>query len=78
MNESIKTTGQLRGFLAELMVGLKNGTVELETASGVTKIAGQINESFYAEIKVGKLRAESGEDMPGLGNMTIGDRGITP
>ena len=72
MSGKIKTTGELRDFLAMMMMGVKNGDLDLDKASRITKLAGQINESFYAEVKVAKVRAEAGENMPALGGMSIG------
>lgn len=72
MSGKIKTTGELRDFLATMMVGVKNGDLDLDRASRITKLAGQINESFYAEVKVAKVRAEAGEQMPALGSMSVG------
>jgi hypothetical protein len=68
----IKTTGELRDFLANMMIGVKNGDLDLDKASRITKLAGQINESFYAEIKVAKTRAEAGAVMVDFGAMSIG------
>ena len=73
MAASIKTTGELRDFLVNMMIGVKNGDLDLDKASRITKLAGQINESFYAEIKVAKIRAEAGEAMSVLGNMSVGN-----
>lgn len=75
MSGKIKTTGQMRDFLATMMVGVRNGDIDLDKASRITKLAGQINESFYAEIKVAKVRAEAGENMPSLGDMIVGGDG---
>lgn len=72
-NKTVQTTGDLRDFLANMMVGVKNGTLDLDKASRITKLAGQINESFYAEVKVAKIRAEAGEAMPALGGMRVGE-----
>ncbi len=71
MSGKIKTTGEMRDFLATMMIGVKNGDLDLDKASRITKLAGQINESFYAEIKVAKIRAEAGENMPAFGKMQI-------
>ena len=71
-NKLMKTTGELRDFLATMMVGVKSGDIDIEKARNITKLAGQINESFYAEVKVAKVRAEAGEVMPKLGMMDIG------
>lgn len=72
-NKAIKTTGELRDFLATMMMGVKNGDLDLDKARSITKLAGQINESFYAEIKVAKVRAEAGAIMPALGAMCVGE-----
>lgn len=76
-NNRIKTTGELRDFLAMMMLGVKNGDLDLDKARNITKLAGQINESFYAEVKVAKVRAEAGQIMPALGAMKVGDEGQT-
>lgn len=72
MNGKIRTTGDLREFLAMMMTGIKNGDLGLDEASRITKMAGQINESFYAEVKVARVRAEAGDEMPALGQLKIG------
>lgn len=72
MSEKIKTTGQLRDFLVNMMIGVKNGNLDLDRASRITKLAAQINESMYAEIKTAKVRAEAGEAMPKIGEMSVG------
>jgi len=69
----IKTTGQLRSFLAELMVDVKRGFLDTDRASRITKLAGQINENFYAEIKVAKVRAEAGDELTKLGSLLVGE-----
>lgn len=72
-NKTIPTTGSLRDFLAMMMVGVKNGDLDLDKARNITKLAGQINESLYAEVKVAKVRAEAGQIAPPLGKMRIGE-----
>ncbi len=72
MGGKIKTTGELRDFLSDMLLGIKNGDLDPEKARNITKMAGQINESFYAEIKVAKTRAEAGEKLSDLGEMPIG------
>jgi hypothetical protein len=72
INNKIETTGQLREFLCMMLVGVKDGTVDLDAASRITKLAGQVNESFYSEVKVGRVRADMGETVPRMGQMSIG------
>lgn len=68
----IKTTGELRTFLVDMMVGVKNGHLDLDAAGRITKLAAQVNENFYAEVKVAKIRADAGEKMRDLGMLPIG------
>lgn len=72
-DKRVKTTGELRAFLAEVMTEVRTGEIDIEKASRITKLAGQINESMYAEIKVARIRAEAGESMAALGAMPVGD-----
>lgn len=67
----IKTTGQLREFLCSMINGVANGTVDSEKARNVTKIAAQVNESFYSEIKIAKVMMEAGKEASELGDLPI-------
>lgn len=69
----VNTTGQLRTFLAKAMIAVQNGDMDIDKASRITKIAGQINENMYAEIKVAKIRAEAGQEMGAFGSVELGD-----
>ncbi len=67
----IKTTGELREFLATMLVGIKTGDVKHEEARAMTKMAAQINESFYSEIKIAKTQIEAGKAAVDLGTLPI-------
>lgn len=71
MSSKLKTTGQLREFLVEMMVGVKNGILDTEKARNVTKMAAQINESFYSEIKIARVQREAGIAVSDLGDLPI-------
>jgi len=71
MANAIKTTGQLREFLTEIMLGVHDGSVDTERARNITKTAAQINESFYSEIKIAKTRFEAGKEASDLGLLPI-------
>ena len=71
MATNIKTTGELREFLTNMMLGLKNGQTDIATAQGVMKLAAQVNESFYSEIKIAKFKIEAGEKCADLGKLNI-------
>ncbi len=77
MAAKLKTTGQLREFLVDMAIGVKNGIVDLDKASRVTKLAQQINESFYSEIKIARIQREAGIDAADLGELRIGAREST-
>ncbi len=70
---SIKTTGQLRDFLATMMLGVKNGDLSVDKASQIQKIAAQINENFYAEIKVAVVQRLSQQPVAKLGQLPLND-----
>lgn len=55
---TIATTGQLRSFLAQTIEDVKSGSIDLDKAARITKLAAQINESFYAEVKIAQVAAD--------------------
>lgn len=69
---TLNTTGALRTFLAEQMVGVQTGAVDVAKASQIVKLAGQINESFYAEIKASQVRGKAGASAEEFGKLKIG------
>lgn len=73
----IKTTGQLRSFLADTMVKVAEGKISIEKASQIHKTAGQITESFYAEVKAQALAIALGRvaDAPKMGDAWIDSSG---
>jgi len=72
MAKSIKTAGELRDFLINMMIGVKDGHQEVESARTIVKIAGQINESLYAEIKYAKMHLDAGKEAAALGTLQLG------
>lgn len=75
MKNSISSAGELRAFLCDAMVDVRAGTLEVDKASVIQKLAAQVNENMYAEAKVAKMRADAGEALPRLGELTL--RGAT-
>lgn len=75
---SIKTTGQLREFMVQMMLGLKNGDVDYQDANALQKMASQINESFYAEIKIAKMQHEFGDKPAAMGELPINKADAQP
>jgi len=69
----MKTTGDLRQFLADSIMAVKNGHMDSQKSRDVTKMAAQITESFYSEVKVAKTMKELGRSVKGLGELPIGN-----
>jgi hypothetical protein len=68
----IKTTGQLREFLANSLLAVSSGQMDTDRARNITKLAAQINESIYSEIKTARVLSELGREPAKLGNLTLG------
>lgn len=69
----IQTAGQLREFLCMQLLGIKNGDVEINKASAITKMAEQITNSLYSEMKMKQLQLAAGENYAKIGSMALGD-----
>lgn len=67
----ITTTGELREFLASAINSVANGTMDSDKARNITKLAAQVNESFYSEIKIAKVQVEMGKASAELGQLKI-------
>ena len=68
----IRTTGDLRTLLCDLLSKLENGSADLDAARTMVKVAAQVNESFYSEIKVAQVHMEAGRPAADLGNLPVG------
>lgn len=68
----IQTTGDLRTFLCELLSKIESGRADLDSARTMVKVAAQINESFYSEIKIAAVQMDAGKTSPNLGDLRIG------
>lgn len=69
----IETTGQLRQFLADCLVSVKDGKIKQDEARNITKMAAQINESIYSEIKTARVMFELGRESQAMGQMSVGN-----
>lgn len=67
----ITTTGDLREMLCSAINGVANGTMDIAKAREMTKLAGQVNESFYSEVKVAKTKIELGKEADAIGMLSI-------
>jgi len=71
--QKIKTTGELRDFIAQTMESVRTGGIALDKAAQITKLAGQLNESFYSEVKVYQAYITAGKVTTDLGKLRIGE-----
>lgn len=71
MSAKISGTGQLREFLANMMVGLKDGDIKVDEARTIVKLAEKINENYYAELKVAQVNLQLGRKVAELGKLSI-------
>lgn len=73
MAAKINTTGKVRIFLADTLESIKNGSIEVEKAHAIVKMANQIHQSLHAEAKIMKIRADAGQTIGRLGHMEVGE-----
>ena len=71
MSNSIRNAGHLRAFLLDTMSEVRAGTLKVEQASVIQKLAAQVNENLYAEAKVSKLQKDAGFAVPELGELPL-------
>ena len=68
----LKTTGDLREFLCSCIEGLKEGTLDVNKARNIYKLAAQINENLHAEVKVAQTDLELNRKAKAVGNLILG------
>lgn len=71
VTKKIATTGELRRFMADMLLDIKEGKVEEGAARNIIKMSAQLNESFYSEAKIAKLKIDAGEQMDKFGTLSI-------
>ncbi len=69
----LKTTGQLRTMLAHAAKGVMQGTLDIERANALHKIAKNISDSLYSETKIAMFRHEVGQTIEKFGELPLGD-----
>jgi hypothetical protein len=68
---TIKTAGELRGFLAGILEGIRDGKVDVEDATAIARVAGQINASLAIEAKTAIEMKRLGKDDHVFGSTQI-------
>ena len=72
VNKEIKTTGQLRELLANAAQNVLDGSLDIEKATALHKLAKNISESLYSETKIAMFSHEVGKTIPEMGNLPLG------
>lgn len=67
----ITTAGELRGFLAEVLLGIRNGSIDVDEANAIAKVSSQINQSLSVEVNTALQLQKMGKDHPAAGTMLI-------
>ena len=67
----ITKTGELRELLCSAINSVANGTMDVEKARNITKLAGQVNESLYAEVKVKRMQVEMKQASSEFGELSL-------
>ena len=75
---AIKTAGDLRGFLAEVLVGIRQRKVGVEEAKAIAMVSAQINQSLSTEVNTCLALERMGKNAPVAGTMMIGDAPALP
>jgi hypothetical protein len=71
MSKTIKSCGDIREFLANMMLGVKDGNTKVDEARTIIKAAEKINENYYAEIKVAQMQLQLGRAVAELGTLPV-------
>jgi len=54
-----------------MILGVRDGNVSTTAAKDITKIAAQVNESFYSEIKIAQIQRAADQEVSKLGDLPI-------
>jgi hypothetical protein len=74
MASNIQTMGQLRQFLANAILGVRDGTLKVSEATAIKKMAEEINESMYAEVKVARLQKDLDRTVLPFGTLPLNNK----
>jgi hypothetical protein len=70
MQPQLRTAGDLRAFLAEVLVGIRDGSIDANKANSISKVAAQINQSMATEVATKLKLKDLGQEA--AGEMLIG------
>lgn len=73
MAAKIETMGQLRQFLANSILGVRDGDLKVAEATAIKHMASEINEAMYAEVKVARLQKDLQREIKEFGKLPLND-----
>lgn len=62
---TLKTAGDLRNFLADTLVGIRDGKIGASEATAIAKVSAQINQSLQVEVATRLQMREQGNEPAG-------------
>ena len=68
----LKTTVLLRTMLAHAAKGVMQGSLDIERANALHKLAKSISDSLYSETKIAMFRHEVGQTIEKFGELPLG------
>lgn len=68
---TLRTAGELRGFLADVLIGIQAGTIDTNRANAIAKVSAQINQSLATEVNTALQLEKMGKGRPVAGSMVI-------
>lgn len=72
---TLRTAGELRAFLADTLVGIREGKIDAAKANAIAKVSAQINQSLAVEVNTALQLERMGGPRAVAGSMVIADRG---
>ena len=84
MKEVIRTSGDIRRFIAQAMVDIRSGELSVAQGTCIAQLAGKLTENMQVEVNVAKVRVSmmaSGKSMgeiTNMGKLVIEDEGSVP
>jgi hypothetical protein len=69
----IKTAGDLRGFLAGVLEGIRDGSVDPHKAAAISKVSAEINKSLAIEVSAALQLRRMGEESLADVSLSIGE-----
>lgn len=77
-NLKLDTQGDLRRFLLESMVELRNGEIPTSMANGLARLASTVNDSLFAEARIAVVAMMAGQTPTEIGDLNLEHREPLP